>query len=157
MGAYVPQRTHDDCMIAAFATATDRPYQEIAAAFGVRCNADGYPSLPAVGGVNLLAVPVPLLSLGFNAVLCLSAESSGNPMLRLPTSDALKSLLPSRTAVLGIPDTRLPGLGIQHAVAWKDGEVIDCREPEGKGPELEQLTVSAMVLLSPIDTNETVN
>jgi hypothetical protein len=146
---YVPQRTHDDCMIAAFATATDSTYEDLAEAFGVPCNGDGYPSLPAVGGINLLTVPVPLLSLGFNAVLCLSAEGADSPTMRLPTSDALKALLPARTAVLSIPDARLGTLGIQHALAWKNGAVIDCREAEGKAPSLEQLTLSAVVLLTP--------
>lgn len=157
MGAYVPQRTHDDCMIAAFATATDRTYEEVAEAFGVPCNDDGYPSLPPVGGVNLLAVPVPLLSLGFNAVLCLSAEVTGNPSLRLPTSDALKTLLPSRTAVVTAPDAHLRVLGIQHAMAWKDSAVIDCRESEGKGPELDRLTLTAVVLLTPTTYREALN
>ncbi|MCV0395907.1 MAG: hypothetical protein K5872_06585 [Rhizobiaceae bacterium] len=147
MRDFVPQRTVDDCVIAAFATATERSYEDVATVMGFPCNSEtGKPSPLRIVGVNLWLLPVFLLSLGIRATM-VPARKAADTKGRLPSSNELKELLHGRSAVLFTPESKYPNTRALHALAWKDDEVIDCREPEGRGKELSELTLLGAMLL----------
>lgn len=141
---YVPQRTSGlgDCMIAAVATALGLSYEDIASALGYPCNKEtGMPSLPPGGGVSALELSAPLLSFGIVTSLVMSSAASKEITLgrNLPSSDQLKTLIRGRSAVLFVDDVMQPSR--QHALAWKDGRVVDCRAGDPFHLQLEDLTI----------------
>ena len=147
MAAYVPQRGQGDCVIAATATAVGQSYELIAAALGFPCSpATGLPTLPASRGISIHELASPLLGLGFMTTVVIAREApiamAGG--YNLPTSDNLKSILrrSSDPAVLLMHDGEQ-----HHAVAWKGGQVIDCRADDPYHLKLTDFTVLGFAML----------
>jgi hypothetical protein len=129
---YVKQRTNGvgDCMIAAIATVTESSYETIAQAFGFLCDpATGLPAMPPGRGIAADELAVPLLRLGFASTVIMAATVQSyfpgvavNSTVGLVSEAELRQMLIGRHAIVLIPShDRF------HALAWKDGVLIDCR------------------------------
>ncbi|NTG71700.1 hypothetical protein G6M02_00010 [Agrobacterium rhizogenes] len=146
--SYVPQRdgAFGDCAIACFATVLGRTYEQIAAAFGFPCAPEtGLPSLPDGRGIHFFEIGAPLLRMGHESTLMLTSDFPGFGKARLPSQHELKQMLHGKRAVLL---TTRP-TGEEHALAWKDDRVIDCREDDPFKLSLDDIHLLGAALIWP--------
>ncbi|MBN9075021.1 MAG: hypothetical protein BGN87_11545 [Rhizobiales bacterium 65-79] len=143
---FVAQRTSGvgDCMIAALATAAGISYEESAAALGFPCDPEtGLPDLPQGRGVNINEATLPLLKMGLPFATTMTKESDPESPAMLPSSDELKAILPGRNAVLIIFENEEG-----HALAWKDGRVVDAAATDPFHRRLNDLTLMGAIIFT---------
>ena len=148
-GTIVPQRLEKggDCIIAALATVTGRPYEQIAGLMGFPCDSDTAPVALETRGIELAELAAPLLSIGITSTIIVSRDAPpemGNVReRRLPSSEELMSIVRGREAVL-ITDGQD---GRLHAVGWAGGHVLDSW-PAPRKRQIEDIPLHAAVILS---------
>jgi hypothetical protein len=145
------QRGTNDCMIAAYATATGLTYDGMAAGFGIAIDPyTGLPDAASVGqGIRTIDIIYPLLKLGWVAAPVFTAEHPkiGNEYLKAPpTSDEVKArLLPGRKAIISYHDE--DAIGGNHSIAWNGQQAIDCSQ--GVYMDLTDITILEATILAP--------
>ncbi|HEV7246574.1 MAG TPA: phosphoadenosine phosphosulfate reductase family protein [Shinella sp.] len=145
---HVPQRegASGDCFISAFATVLGRSYEWVAEAFGFPCpDGGGLPSLPKGRGIHMFETAAALLDLGVETTIILTTNFPSFERLQLPSPDDLRKLLQGRNAVL----LTVGPEGVEHAVAWKDGRVIDGRHEDPFWLDLEDVHLLGAMILGP--------
>jgi hypothetical protein len=140
----VPMRMKSgDCVIASIASALRRSYEDIAATLGVALDASG---IPAAAAWPWPLDQDPLVTL---TDMCRRLRSLGAFLIAdLPPVFIETIVVSSRSPAILIVNSDDPeDCGRAHALAYRDGRVIDCRS----GDEVERVPLAALVFLPETD------
>lgn len=124
MEGIVPMRMKTgDCVIAAVASALQRPYEEIAAKLGVALDSSG---VPVAESFPWPRDNEPLATLTY---ICERLRSLGAVLIaQLPPAFIETIVAASQSPAILIVNSYDPiDCGLLHALAYRDGRVIDCR------------------------------
>lgn len=150
----VPQRSGNDCMVAAFATVVGRTYEDAADMLGVRLDPITNAVEPGQHGVPFYKMAPASLKLGLSAttVFCATPHmpETQSGMLEGISPKELRALIDGRNAVLGVPAFRDGQFEAHHAVAWKDGHLVDCGNRVRPGTSIEDAGVYVAVIIAPL-------
>lgn len=135
-----------DCQVACCATVMGVTYEEAVRVFKFPLDEDGKPV--GLEHANSMALVLPLYDAGFYPTMIIGRAvlNDGVDGSRFPTSEDLKSILPSKLALIGYCD-REDG---QHMVIWNHSELVFCDYNQPDPPlTLEDITVAAIIVLEP--------
>jgi hypothetical protein len=136
----VPMRMKSgDCVIASIATTLQRSYEDIAATLGVALDASG---IPAAASWPWPLDQEPLVTL---TDMCRRLRPLGAFLVAdLPSIFVEMIVVDSQSPAILIVNSDDPeDCGRAHALAYRDGRVIDCRS----GDEVERVPLAALVFL----------
>lgn len=154
----VRQRSGNDCMVASFATVIGRSYEEVAKLLDVTLDPVTNAVGPELEGVPFYRLAPAALRLGLSAttILCETPhiEQTGSGAFKGVPPQEFEKMVKGRDAVLCVAamnDDRFVG---HHAVAWKEGHVVDCANYLPPGTSFEDAGAYTAVILAPLPVLE---
>lgn len=137
----------DDCMVAALATVLGRSYAETATILGVPLDpATGQPTVLKGKGLTLADLGGPMLSIRLSATTIVSTAAGGT----LEQAE-IRRYLAGHAAVFGVRVARDNDSGHElHALAWTGTRLFDCRGPQVRELNIEDVAILAATILSPL-------
>ncbi|MCD1644816.1 hypothetical protein [Aurantimonas coralicida] len=150
----VRQRSGNDCMVASFATVTGRTYEESAKLLDIALDPVTRAVDPQMEGLAFYKMGPASLRIGLSAtqVFCPTPHlaATQDKVLNGVSGEELRAMIKGRDAVLcvaGIKGGRFVG---HHAVAWKDGRLVDCGDCIPPGTSLEDSGAYMAVIIAPL-------
>lgn len=150
----VRQRSGNDCMLASFATVTGRTYEESARLLDIALDPVTRTVDPQMEGLAFYKMGPAALRIGMGAaqVFCPTPylpETQNNALNGVTRKEFLE-LIDGRDAVLCVAGVVAGQFVAHHAVAWKDGHVVDCGDCIPPGTSLEASQAYMAYVIAPL-------